>query len=78
MLFIQLHGVTMTNIINIVVIVTYLFYFRKPREMKFCTLKSEPFCNSIKALECLLVVVVFMIVSTKLYSTVHPVKRRPV
>lgn len=38
----------------------YIFIlFQEPREMKACTIKSEPFCNSIKALECLLVVDVF-------------------
>lgn len=42
-------------------------------------MKIEPLCTGVKALECLLVVVVFfsMIVSIKLYSAVHPVRRRP-
>lgn len=51
---------------------------QKATRNEVCTLKSPLSCNSIKALECLLVVVFFKNNNyrTKLYSAVHRVKKK--
>lgn len=57
----------------------HIVFFLKATWNEVCTLKSEPSCNSIiRHLNVSWLLLFLMIVSTKLYSTVHSVKRRPI